>query len=76
MNATVREISTLALELPTRSRALLAGLLLDSLDDGPVEDNERAWVETVRRRDREMTEGRVSGREHSAVMRAARESLQ
>lgn len=75
MSANVKEISTLVLGLPVRSRALLADLLLDSLDEGTAEANEQAWIEVARQRDRDITAGRVSCKSHAQVMTAARKAL-
>ena len=75
MSTNVKEISTLVLGLPVRSRALLADLLLDSLDEGTAEANEHAWIEVARQRDREITAGRVDGKTHEQVMGAARKAL-
>jgi hypothetical protein len=76
MNTTVHEISTLVLGLPVRSRALLADLLLDSLDEGTADANENAWLELARQRDKEITAGRVECKSHTQIMIAARKALQ
>lgn len=75
MTASVKEISTMALGLPLRSRALLADMLLDSLDETVAGANETAWLEVARRRDQEIADGRVRCRTHDQVMTAARKSL-
>ena len=71
----VKEIGLQALKLPARSRALLADMLLDSLDEGSTEANERAWHELAKRRDDDITRGRVTCKSHAEVMKAAREAL-
>ncbi|MCY3023240.1 MAG: addiction module protein [Planctomycetota bacterium] len=71
----VKEISIMALKLPVRSRALLADLLLDSLDEGSADANEKAWVELAKRRDDEISKGRVACKTHTEVMKAARAAL-
>ncbi|MCC5850886.1 MAG: addiction module protein [Verrucomicrobia bacterium] len=65
----------MALGLPTRSRALLADLLLDSLDEGSLESNEAAWFELAKRRDAELDKGTVGTKNHAEVMAAAREAV-
>ena len=75
MSPHVRHLATQALALPRRSRALLADVLLDSLDDEPTGDFEREWAEVAKRRDREISEGRVQCRSHEDVMASAREAL-
>lgn len=47
------EIAAQALKLQPRSRARLAGALLESLDDLTAEQNESIWAEEADRRDRE-----------------------
>lgn len=71
----VKEISVQALKLPARSRALLADLLLDSLDECSAEANERAWLALARKRDADITKRRVSCKTHTEIMKAAREAL-
>lgn len=75
MDVTIRELSGLALGLPIRSRAILADLLLDSLDESSPESYERAWLELSKRRDVELDEGSVESKDHTGVMAAAREAV-
>ncbi len=75
MNVTIRELSGLALGLPTRSRAILADLLLDSLDDGSPESYDTAWLELAKRRDAELDKETAGVKNHSDVMAAAREAV-
>jgi len=75
MNASVKDVTSQALTLPRRSRALLADLLLDSLDEGPSADFEREWVELAKKRDVEISEGRVECRSHEEVLARAREAV-
>lgn len=76
MSANIKEISTLALGLPVRSRALLADLLLDSLDEGSAEAHENAWMETALRRDQEISAGASEGKTHAQIVAAARQAIQ
>jgi len=75
MNVTIRELSGLALELPTRSRAILADLLLDSLDEGSPESYETAWLELAKRRDAELDKGSVGSKDHAEIMTVARDAV-
>ena len=53
------EIWRAALELPPHVRAMLAGHLLESLDDPKQTEIDAAWSEEIERRIREIDEGRV-----------------
>ncbi len=75
MSVTVKDISSLALGLPVRSRAILADLLLDSLDEGETVSYEAAWLDVAKQRDAELTDGVAEVREHGEVMAAAREAI-
>ncbi|MGD0090850.1 MAG: addiction module protein [Planctomycetota bacterium] len=71
----VREISIMALKLPARSRALLADVLLDSLDENSTESNEKAWIQLAKKRDEDISKGRAACKTHAGLMKAAREAL-
>jgi hypothetical protein len=75
MSVSVKELSSLALGLPTRSRAMLADLLLDSLDEGATETYEAAWLELARQRDVELADGSGGKKSHDEIMAAAREAV-
>ena len=53
------EILRAALELPPNVRAMLAGHLLESLDNPEQTEIDAAWSEEIERRIREVDEGRV-----------------
>lgn len=53
------EILRAALDLPPNARAMLAGHLLESLDDSKQTETDAAWSEEVERRIRDIDEGRV-----------------
>ncbi len=76
MQTTAKSITLGALTLPQKSRALLADILLDTLDKAvePV-DNDHAWIKEAKRRDKEMTEGKTSSKSHKEVMKAAYEAI-
>ncbi|HEV7668507.1 MAG TPA: hypothetical protein VGS22_08295 [Thermoanaerobaculia bacterium] len=73
------EIIERAMELPLRDRVLLAEELWQSV--GPLTgveiatDGVREAIETAKRRDFEMTSGRVEGLSHDAVMKSARHAI-
>jgi hypothetical protein len=75
MSVSVRELSSLALGLPERSRAMLADLLLDSLDDGAPESYDVAWLELAKQRDAQLSDGSAQSRSHGEVMASAREAV-
>lgn len=75
MAVNVRELSSLALGLPERSRAMLADLLLDSLDEGTPESYETAWLELAKQRDAQLSDGSAQPKAHREVMAAVREAV-
>jgi hypothetical protein len=75
MGSNVRDVASDALRLPRRSRALLADLLLDSLDEGSAESHEEAWLKVAQSRDAELSDGTAQPVGHEQVMRVARESI-
>jgi len=76
MQATAKSITSSALTLPQKSRALLADILLDTLDKvvEPI-DNEHAWIKEAKRRDKDMDSGKSSSQSHKEVMKAAYEAI-
>jgi putative addiction module component (TIGR02574 family) len=54
------ELYKQALTLSTDDRAMLAGLLLDSLEEGAEDGVEEAWREEVERRMHELDHGTVT----------------
>jgi putative addiction module component (TIGR02574 family) len=70
------QLATTVLALPPRQRAQLAQELWDSIDQqaktSALDDEEMA---EIRRRDREISQGKVRGRSHREVMKAARKSI-
>ena len=75
MAVTVRELSSLVLGLPERSRAMLADLLLDSLDEGTPESYQTAWLELAKQRDLQLGNGSTQPKSHTEIMAAAREAV-
>ena len=59
MSSSVRELFRQASELDEHDRALLAGLLLESLEHEVDEQVESAWQEEITRRLTELDAGRV-----------------
>jgi putative addiction module component (TIGR02574 family) len=75
MEMTLEQISLEILQLPTKSRALLARKLLDSLDPtGDVSsEHEILWATEAERRFQDIVEGKAETIPADEVMRAARE---
>jgi putative addiction module component (TIGR02574 family) len=59
MSTPVMELFRKASDLPDSDRALLAGLLIESLDAEPDEEVEQAWLAEVERRVAELDSGSV-----------------
>lgn len=74
----LQRITDEILALPTSSRALLARLLLDSLEPGSIgqtaeiADLERSWAEEANRRVRQIDEGEIQLLDGDDVMREMR----
>ena len=71
MNSTVKEISTQALNLPPKSRAILADILLDSLEEVNVSNNDKAWIDEAVKRNKQIEDGSAVCRTRAEVMDAA-----
>jgi len=60
MTTDVSDILKKALALPAEARAAIAGSLLESLNDAPVDEGvEAAWSEEIKRRIEEIDSGKV-----------------
>jgi putative addiction module component (TIGR02574 family) len=57
MSAQVIELFRKASDLPESDRALLAGLLIESLEAEPDDEVEKAWLDEVERRVEELNSG-------------------
>ena len=75
MSVNVRELSSLALGLPERSRAMLADLLLEGLDEGNPDSYETAWLELAKQRDAQLDDGSTQAKSHRQIMASAREAV-
>lgn len=77
MSPAVQNLATVALNLEEKSRAELASVLLRSLDQPLLldEDTERLWLEEANRRDQELTSGSVEDRPWKDVLAAAQDRL-
>ncbi len=60
---------------PEQDRALLAHLLIASLDQTVDPSAETEWNEVIDRRSREMAEGRVDARSQEEIIREIRNKL-
>lgn len=70
-----KEVSTKAMSLPTESRAELAEILIQSLDEKENEEVKFAWLAEIRRRDQEIRAGASVTKPADQVLREARERL-
>ena len=75
MDINVKEITVSALKLPRRSRALIADVLLDSLEEDAAESYQEEWLEVARNRDTEMAEGATASIDHDQVVSAVRKAV-
>ncbi len=74
-----KELTKEAMALPLRKRVALAQSLWQSIDgpaSGQVADEEKWALEEAARRDEELASGKVVGRTHKQVMRAARKAIE
>lgn len=71
----IKELEAEALKLDPKSRARLAGKLLESLENLSEEENARLWAEEAQRRDEEMDTHPDSGDFAKDVFREARAKL-
>ena len=69
------EVEAVALALPAKDRARLAGRLLASLETLSPAERDELWVEEAIRRDAELDSDPALGRDSEAVFAAARERL-
>ena len=65
-----------AMALPLADRVLLAQALWESIDAGLPDTDATAAVNEAIQRDQELSSGKVAGRTHEEVMRAARRALE
>lgn len=66
------EILSMALSLPANERAMLADLLLGSLDGPNQKQIDAAWAEEAERRMREIDEGKVETLDGELVLERLR----
>jgi putative addiction module component (TIGR02574 family) len=69
------QITSEAMALPLPERVSLAQALWQSIDAGLTDCDENAAVQEAIRRDQELSSGKVTGRSHEEVMKAARRAL-
>ena len=75
INTTLKDISSQIFELPQRSRALLANMILDSLDEQLENNNDRAWLAIAYKKDEEISTGKVKCKSHDEIMNSVRMKL-
>jgi len=71
----IEELESEAMKLDPKSRARLAGKLLESLEALSGEENERLWAEEAGRRDSDLDSDRDDARDADEVFRDARGRL-
>ena len=70
-----QQLTSEAMALPIAERVSLAQALWQSIDEGLAAEKEREAVAEARRRDEELSSGKVIGRTHDEVMQAARRAV-
>ena len=71
MSTKAQKVCIEALSLPQKSRAEIAERLLSSLDEKADAGSEHAWKLEIRRRQREIRDGKTKLRPADDVMRSA-----
>ena len=71
----LEELAVRAVALPATSRAELAEILIQSLDEDDGEAIKVAWLMEIRRRDQEIRAGTTVVRPADEVLKEARERL-
>ncbi len=71
----LEELTTKAMALPAESRAELAELLIQSLEEMDDKDIKSAWLAEIQRRDREIRAGAAVTKTAEQVLREARAQL-
>jgi Putative addiction module component len=74
--STIAEVTAEVLSFPSKSRAILADVLLNSLNDAEIKNHDKIWLAEAKRRDKEITEKKVVCKTHSEVLQRAREAIQ
>ena len=69
------EVSTKAMALPAGSRAELAEMLIQSLEEKEDEEIKSAWLAEIHRRNQEIRAGTSVTKASDQVLREAREKL-
>ena len=69
------KITSHILSLPSEKRAELAEILIQSLDEKENEENKKAWLLEIKRRDQEIRSGTAKIKSAQEVLHEAREQL-
>ncbi len=72
---TIQNIEKQLMKLDTTSRAKLASILLSSLDDLSVAENEKLWAEEALRRHNDLMKGNAKSKPADVVFKNARARL-
>ncbi len=72
---TISDVTTEVLAMPTKSRAILADLLLDSLNDANTNNYDKLWIKEAKKRDKDFSNNEMTFRTHKEVMQRAKEEI-
>ncbi|HEX3186995.1 MAG TPA: addiction module protein [Pyrinomonadaceae bacterium] len=75
MATTVEQLAKQAMSLPSESRARLADLLVESLEDDDLGQTEQLWLKEAKRRRDEVRTGSVGTISGDEALRVVRDSL-
>jgi hypothetical protein len=75
MPVTPEDLAKEAMKMPSEARARLADLLVQSLDDAPLNSIDRAWVDEAKRRRDEVREAKVNTIPGDEAIQQVRDSL-
>jgi putative addiction module component (TIGR02574 family) len=73
--AALKKIESDLLKLPIKARARLAARLIESLDDEPENEREKAWLAEAARRDAELSSGKIEGVPVERVFKRVKSAL-
>ncbi len=73
---TISNATAEVLAMPTKSRAILADLLLDSLNDANTNNYDKLWIKEAKKRDKDFSNNEMTFKTHNEVMKRAKKELQ
>jgi putative addiction module component (TIGR02574 family) len=75
MPVTPEDLAEKAMEMPSESRARLADILVESLDEATLSSIDRAWLDEAKRRLDEVRNGRAKTIPADEALKQVRDSL-